>query len=72
MILETTVEGMHEEYLKRKSRGIPAQMVSQAPVKDVVIRENIDLVSLFPQFWTILGTAILRILGTGEFWGHHT
>ncbi|WP_435549786.1 UbiD family decarboxylase [Desulfobacterium sp. N47] len=48
LILETTVEGLHEEYLKRKSRGIPSQLVSHAPVKDIVVRDNIDIMSLFP------------------------
>lgn len=48
LVLETTVEGIYEEYLKRKSRGIPPQLVSQAPVKEIIIRNNIDIPSLLP------------------------
>ena len=37
-----------KEYLQRKENPIPPKVISEGPVKEIVIKDNIDIPGLFP------------------------
>lgn len=47
-ILQTGEKELEIEYLKRKGKSIQPVMVKEGPVKDMIIKDNIDLLKAIP------------------------
>ena len=48
LALETTKDKLKEKYLEAKNRSLPPVMVQDAPVKEVVIKDAVDIPALIP------------------------
>jgi len=48
MAFDTTIERLPEEYLRRKRGSIPPMLVDWGPCKEVIIKDNIDLLKVAP------------------------
>jgi 2,5-furandicarboxylate decarboxylase 1 len=48
LALDTTEDKLIEEYLARRGKSLPPKMVDTGPVKEVIIRDGIDLPKLIP------------------------
>ena len=48
LALETKEEDVAEEYLQRKNTPIPPRMVSQGPVKEVILQKDLALTRILP------------------------
>jgi len=48
LALETSEREVAEEYVSRKKAPIPPRMVSEGPVKEVILQKNLDLTGILP------------------------